>query len=206
MVLLLIERAEQAVDLWIAYCKQQQQELPGLLDEAYDNLAMDSEKAASLIADALRKPTVEQRIPTLQSALAVYKRSKAFAFYSKATEEQILLFNFQLSLEAEMRGQRFVDLPLADTMARLILLEQEGRALEAKKRFNVSDVRYHWIKIRALAEAHKWEELAQFSLKKSPIGYYVRISEFVALALALLLTPNASSVSCMISSLLRKCA
>jgi vacuolar protein sorting-associated protein 16 len=83
------------------------------------------------------------------------------------------LVNFQLSLEAEMRGQRFVDLSLADTISRLILLDQENRALEAKKRFNVSDTRYHWIKIRALSGARKFEELFLFSQKKSPIGHAV---------------------------------
>jgi hypothetical protein len=70
------------VDLWIAYCRQQN-EIPNLLDEAFDNLAMDAEKATSIVSSAIQCRSVDERIKTLQSALAVYRKSKSLAFYSK---------------------------------------------------------------------------------------------------------------------------
>ena len=47
-------------------------------------------------------------------------------------------------------------------------------AEQLRKDFKVPDKRFHWIKVRALAESRNWLELERFAKsKKSPIGYEV---------------------------------
>ena len=49
-------------------------------------------------------------------------------------------------------------------------------AEQLRKEFKVPDKRFHWLKVRALAESRDWIELEKFAKsKKSPIGYEVGI-------------------------------
>ena len=51
---------------------------------------------------------------------------------------------------------------------RALFAEAEGM----RKEFKLSDRKFWWLKVRALAKARNWSELEKFSKsKKSPIGY-----------------------------------
>jgi len=90
----------------------------------------------------------------------------------KVTEDQIKLLILQKDLEST-HGSKFVDLPLSDTLYKLMILgDKDKRASKIRNEFKVPDKRYWWIRVKALAEIRDWEQLEKFAKeKKSPIGY-----------------------------------
>jgi hypothetical protein len=91
-------------------------------------------------------------------------------FSYKATEDQIKLLLIQKDLEAEY-NDKFVELSLAETLEKLIVLGQMKRASKIRSDFKVSDKKYWWIAVKAMAIAKDWEGLERFGRDKSPVGY-----------------------------------
>jgi len=106
----------------------------------------------------------------LHQALDCFNRARN-EFNVKATEEQIQLVKQQSEVSKET-GENFSDLSLHDTMLILLSNKQFSKAEKLRKNFKVSDKRWWWVKVTALADQRMFAELEQFSKqKKSPIGY-----------------------------------
>lgn len=89
-------------------------------------------------------------------------------------EDQIKLMKIQLELDRELGVEKFYGSSLSDTIYWCILEGQDKRAHKLKSEFKVPDTRYWWIRIKALAERRRWDDLEKFAnSKKSPIGYKV---------------------------------
>ncbi|XP_073236794.1 vacuolar protein sorting-associated protein 16 homolog isoform X4 [Porites lutea] len=122
------------------------------------------------VALSLYIKTIESKMNTLSKAQMSYQQG-GFQFYSKATEEQMKLMEYQVKLEEKYR-KTFMDLSLSDTIYQCILQGEPKVAEQLKKEFKVPDKRFYWLKVRSLAESHNWLELDKFSkARKSLIGY-----------------------------------
>ncbi|CAH3162270.1 unnamed protein product, partial [Porites evermanni] len=156
-----------ALSLYIKYCKDQDRRT--LVDLFYqDDQFMNSGNA--FVQDSYNEKTVESKMNTLSKAQMSYQQG-GFQFYSKATEEQMKLMEYQVKLEEKYR-KTFMDLSLSDTIYQCILQGEPKVAEQLKKEFKVPDKRFYWLKVRSLAESHNWLELDKFSkARKSLIGY-----------------------------------
>ncbi|CAG8803312.1 6736_t:CDS:2, partial [Cetraspora pellucida] len=82
-------------------------------------------------------------------------------------------------LEKDM-NQKFVGLPLSETVHKCSISNQPNRANKPKSDFKIPDKRFVWIKLKALVKMRDWEELDRFSKsKKSPIGYEPFVEEYI---------------------------
>lgn len=164
----IIRNKPVAVDLLIAYCKQQDREL---LKDIYYHSNQTAESAQARVHEAYESYSLADRVRQMEIALRMYRESKDHAFETKATEDQIRLLLQQRELETELKAP-FVDNSLSDTLFKLIQMGQERKASSFKSQFKVPDSRFWWIKIRALADKKEWDALFLFAKeKKSPIGY-----------------------------------
>ncbi|XP_073236792.1 vacuolar protein sorting-associated protein 16 homolog isoform X2 [Porites lutea] len=156
-----------ALSLYIKYCKDQDRRT--LVDLFYqDDQFMNSGNA--FVQDSYNEKTIESKMNTLSKAQMSYQQG-GFQFYSKATEEQMKLMEYQVKLEEKYR-KTFMDLSLSDTIYQCILQGEPKVAEQLKKEFKVPDKRFYWLKVRSLAESHNWLELDKFSkARKSLIGY-----------------------------------
>ncbi|MDP2435525.1 MAG: hypothetical protein Q8P67_07265 [archaeon] len=164
-----------AISLLIKYSRQQDRQL---LKDIYfrEQRALEAGQLAAM--EAYQRPELDSRINGLQMASHIFKEGgKDTAFETKATQDQISLLGFQRALErkAVEEGRpaiKLVDCSLSETLYRLIALDYVKRADKLRSDFKVPDSRYWWVKIRGLAAAKNWEELAALAKeKKSPIGY-----------------------------------
>lgn len=64
-------------------------------------------------------------------------------------------------------------LSLVATIKQCICFNNHKAAASFKRTFGLSDARFYWIKIQALAESKSWEALDEFAgeRSKSPIGW-----------------------------------
>eukprot|EP01087_Luapelamoeba_hula_P005833 TRINITY_DN1587_c0_g2_i2.p1 TRINITY_DN1587_c0_g2~~TRINITY_DN1587_c0_g2_i2.p1 ORF type:complete len:935 (-),score=149.40 TRINITY_DN1587_c0_g2_i2:178-2655(-) len=164
----IIRGKPEAVDLLIAYCKQQDLDL---LKEIFYHAQLPNESANIAVIEAYNHNDTEKRIRGLQIAMNLYKDTKdQFAF--KATETQNRLLLQQKELQAQLPDVPLIGCPLSETIRRLILARETKAATKLRNEFKVPDKRYWWICIRALAQLGDWGQLEQFAnSKKSPIGY-----------------------------------
>jgi hypothetical protein len=164
----LIGKYDTALALYMKSCKEHDKERDKLR-ELYVLQQRPDLLAGLLVREAYQHPDLETRREKLHQAMNQYKKVDPTA--AKATEEQIGLLLLQKELEVSLGG-KFVGSSLSNTLYRLILMGEHKRVLKIKNEFKVPDKRYWWLRIKALAEAHEWTELEQFSKeKKSPIGY-----------------------------------
>jgi len=126
------------------------------------------------IAQSLTAQNMTQKQSCLQSALDSFKKAKN-EFSSSIIDEHLRLLKYQIKLEEKFH-RSYVNLSLQQTMQELIIEKEYKLSEELKKDFKVSDRRYWWLKMTVLAERQEWLELEKLSkLKKSPIGYEVRV-------------------------------
>lgn len=97
-------------------------------------------------------------------------------FMASATEDQIRLIARQRKLDERAKQTdsltSLVGLSLYETVDALIRLKMYKAADEVRKDFKMSEKKYYWLKINALAANADWTELHNFAnQKKSPIGY-----------------------------------
>ncbi|KXJ28267.1 vacuolar protein sorting-associated protein 16 homolog [Exaiptasia diaphana] len=162
-----IRHLPDAQSLFTKYCKEHDRR--SLVDLYYqeDNFLNSGNV---YLRDSFNETTLESRKKTLETAQLSYTQGNC-TFYSKCTDEFIKLLDYQNRLENEQR-KPFVDLSLSDTISQCIRLRNFKAADQLKKEFKVPDKRFHWLKVRALAESMDWIELDKFAKsKRSPIGY-----------------------------------
>ncbi|KAM7431220.1 Vacuolar protein sorting-associated protein 16 [Porites harrisoni] len=123
-----------ALSFYIKYCKDQDRRT--LVDLFYqDDQFMNSGNA--FVQDSYSEKTIESKMNTLSKAQMSYQQG-GFQFYSKATEEQMKLMEYQVKLEEKYR-KTFMDLSLSDTIYQCILQGDLKVAEQLKKEFRVPE-------------------------------------------------------------------
>ncbi|KAK6157102.1 hypothetical protein DH2020_011350 [Rehmannia glutinosa] len=81
-------------------------------------------------------------------------------------------FRIQHELEVTTKQAIFVDSSISDTIRTCIVLGNHRAANRVKTEFKVSEKRWYWLKVFALATIRDWDALEKFSKeKRPPIGY-----------------------------------
>eukprot|EP01156_Anaeramoeba_ignava_P014386 Anaeramoba_ignava/a608996_92.p1 GENE.a608996_92~~a608996_92.p1 ORF type:complete len:847 (-),score=222.42 a608996_92:29-2569(-) len=115
------------------------------------------------------RDVVDKKILVLKEASTIFSAAKD-SFHDKATNQQIKLLQKQLECE-KITSQKFVGLSCSQTLFKLVTLNQTKRADKYRKELKISESKYWWIKIRALAHVKRFNELETLARSKSPIGY-----------------------------------
>jgi hypothetical protein len=174
-----------AMDLLQQYCKQQDRQL---LSDIYLFFDLKHENANLSAYDAYQATDFDSGIKHLQTAFRYYNETKDYQFNAKVTEDQMKLLLLQKDLEATY-SQKFLELPLGDTLSKLMLMGESKRAIKIRSEFKVPDKRFWWLRLKALVEMRDWESLEKFAKeKKSPIGY----EPFVDLCIEAKANPEAA--------------
>lgn len=112
------------------------------------------------------------RIKLIEKAHNLFSETKEHVFESKAAEEHAKLLRMQHELEVTTKQPIFVDSSISDTIRTCIVLGNHRAALKVKSEFKVSEKRWYWLKVFALATIRDWDALEKFSKeKRPPIGY-----------------------------------
>uniref|UniRef100_A0A7N0UAE0 Protein VACUOLELESS1 n=1 Tax=Kalanchoe fedtschenkoi TaxID=63787 RepID=A0A7N0UAE0_KALFE len=112
------------------------------------------------------------RIKLIEKAQHLFFETKEHNFESKAAEEHSKLLRIQHELEVATKQAIFVDSSISDTIRTCIVLGNHKAAEKVKTEFKVSDKRWYWLKVFALATIRDWDSLEKFSkAKRPPIGY-----------------------------------
>ncbi|XP_056606714.1 vacuolar protein sorting-associated protein 16 homolog [Triplophysa dalaica] len=156
-----------ALSLYRQFCKHQ--ELNTLMD-LFNQDDDHQELGNYYVKASYKEPRLEARVALLQNSVDEFYKAKN-EFAAKATEEEMRLLRFQRKLEEE-KGEPLVGFSLHDTITALLSVGLHKRAEQLYKDFRVSDKRFWWLKLKALAEKGDWDWLEKFAKsKKSPIGY-----------------------------------
>ncbi|GAB2222949.1 hypothetical protein Droror1_Dr00017081 [Drosera rotundifolia] len=117
-------------------------------------------------------PLHTPRLKLVEDARKLFAESKEHNFESKAAEEHAKLLRFQHELEVKTKQAIFVDSSISDTIRTCIVIGNHKDALRVKTEFKVSEKRWYWLKVFALATIGDWNGLEKFSKeKRPPIGY-----------------------------------
>ncbi|MED6220758.1 vacuolar protein sorting-associated protein 16 [Stylosanthes scabra] len=112
------------------------------------------------------------RIKLIEKAQSLFAETKEHVFESKAAEEHAKLLRIQHELEVTTKQAIFVDSSISDTIRTCIVLGNHRAATRVKTEFKVSEKRWYWLKVFALATIKDWVALEKFSKeKRPPIGY-----------------------------------
>ncbi|GER53384.1 vacuolar protein sorting-associated protein [Striga asiatica] len=112
------------------------------------------------------------RIKLIEKARNLFAETKEHIFESKAAEEHAKLLRIQHELEVTTKQAIFVDSSISDTIRTCIVLGNHRAANKVKTEFKVSEKRWYWLKVFALATIRDWDALEKFSKeKRPPIGY-----------------------------------
>ncbi|CAI9757174.1 unnamed protein product [Fraxinus pennsylvanica] len=112
------------------------------------------------------------RIKLIEKAQQLFSETKEHIFESKAAEEHAKLLRIQHDLEVTTKQAIFVDSSISDTIRTCIVLGNHRTAMKVKTEFKVSERRWYWLKVFALATIRDWDALEKFSKeKRPPIGY-----------------------------------
>ncbi|KAL9319611.1 hypothetical protein ACSQ67_011450 [Phaseolus vulgaris] len=112
------------------------------------------------------------RIKLIEKAQSLFAETKEHIFESKAAEEHAKLLRIQHELEVTTKQAIFVDSSINDTIRTCIVLGNHRAALKVKTEFKVSEKRWYWLKVFALATIKDWVALEKFSKeKKPPMGF-----------------------------------
>lgn len=112
------------------------------------------------------------RIKLIEKAQSLFTETKEHHFESKAAEEHAKLLRLQHELEVTTKQAIFVDSSISDTIRTCIVLGNHRAAMKVRTEFKVSEKRWYWLKVFALATIRDWDALEKFSKeKRPPIGY-----------------------------------
>ncbi|KAF4373221.1 hypothetical protein F8388_010477 [Cannabis sativa] len=112
------------------------------------------------------------RIKLTEKAQSLFSETKEHTFEAKAAEEHSKLIRIQHELEVATKQAIFVDSSISDTIRTCIVLGNNRAALKVKTEFKVSEKRWYWLKVFALATIRDWDALEKFSKeKRPPIGF-----------------------------------
>ncbi|XP_054846480.1 vacuolar protein sorting-associated protein 16 homolog [Eublepharis macularius] len=157
-----------ALSLYRQFCKHQELDT---LKDLYNQDDNHQELGNFFVRSSYtNEQRIEGRVASLVNAVDEYYKAKN-EFAAKATEDQVKLLRIQHRMQKE-EDKPYLDYSLHDTVYNLILDKNHKRAEQLYRDFKISDKRFWWLKISALAEREDWDELEKFSKsKKSPIGY-----------------------------------
>ncbi|OVA07247.1 Vps16 [Macleaya cordata] len=112
------------------------------------------------------------RIKLIEKAHNLFAETKEHTFELKAAEEHAKLLRIQHELEVTTKQAIFVDSSISDTIRTCIVLGNHRAAMKVRSEFKVSEKRWYWLKVFALATIRDWDALEKFSKeKRPPIGY-----------------------------------
>ncbi|CAL1353294.1 unnamed protein product [Linum trigynum] len=112
------------------------------------------------------------RIKLIEKSHNLFAETKENTFESKAAEEHAKLLRIQHELEVATKQAIFVDSSISDTIRTCIVLGNDKFASKVKTEFKVSEKRWYWLKVFALATVRNWDALEKFSReKRPPVGY-----------------------------------
>lgn len=112
------------------------------------------------------------RIKLVEKSQSLFSETKEHMFESKAAEEHAKLLRMQHELEVSTKQAIFMDSSISDTIRTCIVLGNHRAAVKVKTEFKVSEKRWYWLKVFALATIRDWDALEKFSKeKRPPIGY-----------------------------------
>ncbi|BBG99776.1 vacuoleless1 [Prunus dulcis] len=113
------------------------------------------------------------RIKIIEKAQNLFLETKEYTFEAKAAEEHAKLLRMQHDLEVSTKQAIFVDSSISDTIRTCIVLGNHRAAMKVKTESRlVSEKRWYWLKVFALATIRDWDALEKFSKeKRPPIGY-----------------------------------
>ncbi|KAL5997534.1 vacuolar protein sorting-associated protein 16 [Asimina triloba] len=120
------------------------------------------------------------RIKLIEKAQLLFSDTKDHIFEAKAAEEHAKLLRVQHDLEVSTKQAVFVDSNISDTIRTCLQMGNHRAAMKVRAEFKVSEKRWYWIKVFALAAKGDWDALEKFSKeKKPPIGTHARFRPFV---------------------------
>ncbi|KAK9153282.1 hypothetical protein Sjap_000762 [Stephania japonica] len=108
------------------------------------------------------------RIKLIEKAHNLFAETKEHTFESKAAEEHAKLIRMQHELEVTTKQPIFVDSSINDTIRTCIVLGNHRAAMKVRTEFKVSEKRWYWLKVIALATIRDWDALEKFSKEKRP--------------------------------------
>ncbi|KAI4387291.1 hypothetical protein MLD38_005134 [Melastoma candidum] len=108
------------------------------------------------------------RIKLIEKAQSLFAETKEHYFESKAAEEHAKLLRIQHELEVATKQAIFVDSSISDTIRTCIVLGNHRAATKVRTEFKVSEKRWYWLKVFALATISDWDALEKFSKEKRP--------------------------------------
>lgn len=112
------------------------------------------------------------RVKLIEKVQHLFVETKENFFESKAAEEHAKLLRIQHEIEVNTKQAIFMDSSISDTIRTCIVLGNHRGANRVKTEFKVSEKRWYWLKVFALATIRDWDALEKFSKeKRPPIGY-----------------------------------
>lgn len=175
----MIQAKPLARDLFITYARCYRHEFlkdfflsAGQLHDVAFLLWKESWELAKNPMASKGSPLHGPRIKLIEKSHALFSETKEHVFESKAAEEHAKLLRMQHELEVTTKQAIFVDSSISDTIRTCIVLGNHRAALKVKTEFKVSEKRWYWLKVFALATIRDWDALEKFSKeKRPPIGY-----------------------------------
>ncbi|KAL9245057.1 hypothetical protein vseg_018753 [Gypsophila vaccaria] len=175
----MIQSKPLAKDLFIAYSRCYNHELlkdfflsSGQLQEVAFLLWKESWEISKNPMASKGTPLHGPRIKLIEKARDLFTETKEHIFESKAADEHAKLLRMQHELEVSTKQAIFVDSSISDTIRTCIVLGNHRAAMKVKTEFKVSEKRWYWLKVFALATIRDWVALEKFSKeKRPPIGY-----------------------------------
>ncbi|GAA99834.1 uncharacterized protein L969DRAFT_84183 [Mixia osmundae IAM 14324] len=175
----IIEKKPAAAALLRAWCKDEDIEL--LRDYYYqDDRRVDA--ACLALHESTRITDFAEKMAKVRSGSKSFAEDKERSFETRMTEDYLRLLAYQQALEKEADDRKtFQGLSIDGTIRACILCSWPKKADKIKSEFEVPDIRFWFIKIKALIEARDWDSLEAFSRsKRSPIGYEPFVELLVA--------------------------
>ncbi|GFQ05879.1 protein vacuoleless1 [Phtheirospermum japonicum] len=174
-----IQARPLARDLFITYARCYKHEFlkdfflsTGQLQDVAFLLWKESWELAKNPMASKGSPLHGPRIKLTEKAQNLFTETKEHIFESKAAEEHAKLLRIQHELEVTTKQAIFVDSSISDTIRTCIVLGNHRAANKVKTEFKVSEKRWYWLKVFALATIRDWNALEKFSKeKRPPIGY-----------------------------------
>ncbi|GMG99177.1 hypothetical protein Nepgr_001017 [Nepenthes gracilis] len=175
----MIQAKPLARDLFIAYARCYKHEFlkhfflsTGQLQEVAFLLWKESWEFSKNPMASKGTPVHGPRIKAIEKARDLFAETKEHNFESKAADEHAKLLRMQQELEVSTKQAIFVDSSISDTIRTCIVLGNHRAAIKVKTEFKVSEKRWYWLKVFALATTRDWDALDKFSKeKRPPIGY-----------------------------------
>ncbi|PIA17177.1 vacuolar sorting-associated protein, partial [Coemansia reversa NRRL 1564] len=172
-----ITRIPIAARLFEKYCMETGS--PVLEDYYFQDDAF-VKSARLIIIDNLEQKDGARLLANLKVALKILYNDKTSVRETRCMEAQIKLLEIQRQLDRDSSGDSFIGLTLNQTIARCLREGNYTRANKLRGDFNIPEVRFYWIKLRALVQRRDWSELARLAnARKSPIGYRPFVDECI---------------------------